>query len=579
MTKDKAKEKSAISLIKKLGLIIIGLFLLYVIAGFWVVPPLLKPRLEKELSDQIGRKVTIEGIKLNPLVLSATTANLTVYEKDGEPFAGFKELLIDAELSSIVRWAATFKEIRMTAPFGVLKLLPDNKLNISDILTKFSQTEPAPEEEAGLPRALVSSLQVEDGKFTIQNLTGTKPITETYSPITFTLTDLSTLLEREGAFKFTGVGPLGGNYQLDGQLCVNPVRVQGGYSTTGTHLSQLWKHIENQVFFQIQKGTIATSGNYLLELTDGNLNAKLQNGVFAFKDFQLTEKGQDTVLISIPSFAVQGISADVATQEIVVDQVKTADARIVSWIAPDGTLNLQSLFIPDAEKSKMEKKPGSTEPKPAESSPWYATIHKIEVDNWGATIEDRTLPEPARFTVDDLTVRIENLANKKNSTAKIDLALQIKEVGTVKVDGSAGIDPLSADLKVFADKFVLKSFQPYVDKAANAGIASGTASSQGRILYQSKDNTPHIKLEDGVFELNNLQVTEKGKDKVLISIPSFAVQGVRADVEAREIVVEQVKTADARIETWIAPDGTLNLQSLIKPGSQKSAGDEKIRLN
>ena len=180
-------------MIKKLGLIIIGLFLLYVIAGFWVVPPLLKPRLEKELSGQIGRKVTIEGIKLNPLVLSATTTNLTVYEKDGEPFAGFKELLVDAELSSIVRWAVTFKEIRMLAPFGVLKLLPDNKLNISDILTKFSQTEPAPEEEAGLPRALVSNLQVEDGKFTIENLTGAKPITETYSPITFTLTDLSTL--------------------------------------------------------------------------------------------------------------------------------------------------------------------------------------------------------------------------------------------------------------------------------------------------------------------------------------------------------------------------------------------------
>ena len=189
MTQNRTKKKSTGSLIKKLGLIIIGLFLLYVIAGFWVIPPLLKPKLEKELSSQIGRKVTIEEIKLNPLVLSATTTNLTVYEKDGEPFAGFKELLVDAELSSIVRWALTFKEIRLIAPFSVLKVLPDNKLNISDILTKFSQTEPTPEEEAGLPRALISNLQVEDGKFTMQNLTGTKPITETYSPVTFTLND------------------------------------------------------------------------------------------------------------------------------------------------------------------------------------------------------------------------------------------------------------------------------------------------------------------------------------------------------------------------------------------------------
>ncbi len=66
MTQNETNKKSAYPLIKKLGLIIIGLFLIYVIAGFWVVPPLLKPRLEKELSSQIGRKVTIEGIKLNP---------------------------------------------------------------------------------------------------------------------------------------------------------------------------------------------------------------------------------------------------------------------------------------------------------------------------------------------------------------------------------------------------------------------------------------------------------------------------------------------------------------------------------
>jgi hypothetical protein len=87
--------------------------------------------------------------------------NLTIYEIDGEPFAGFKELLVDAELSSIVRWALTFKEIRLLAHFSVLKVMPDNKLNIPVILTKFSQTEPAIEEEAVLPSALVSNLQVE----------------------------------------------------------------------------------------------------------------------------------------------------------------------------------------------------------------------------------------------------------------------------------------------------------------------------------------------------------------------------------------------------------------------------------
>ena len=94
------------------------------------------------------------------------------------------------------------------------------------------------------------------------------------------------------------------------------------------------------------------------------------------------------------------------------------------------------------------------------------------MDDWGAAFEDRTLPKPVRFTAEGLTVRIENLANKQNSKAEVALALQIKEVGTVKVDGSISLAPLSADIEILAENFALKSFQPYVDTAANAGIAS-----------------------------------------------------------------------------------------------------------
>jgi len=183
MTQNQKKKKSTISWIKKSSFILVSLFLLYVIAGFWVVPPLLKPRLEDELTSQIGRKVTIEEIKLNPLALSATTKNLTVYEIDGEPFAGFEELFVNTQLSSILKWAITFKEIRILAPFGVLKLLPKKKLNIDDILSKVSQPKHTPIQKAELPRAVISKLQVIEGKFSVDDLTGTESIHDTFSPL------------------------------------------------------------------------------------------------------------------------------------------------------------------------------------------------------------------------------------------------------------------------------------------------------------------------------------------------------------------------------------------------------------
>ena len=75
MNDDRENKSERIKLAKKIGLIVAGLFLLYLIIGFWVVAPLLKPRLEEQLSSVIGRKVTIADIKLNPLVLSATISS------------------------------------------------------------------------------------------------------------------------------------------------------------------------------------------------------------------------------------------------------------------------------------------------------------------------------------------------------------------------------------------------------------------------------------------------------------------------------------------------------------------------
>ena len=77
MSQGPEKKNPAFSVIKWLGLFVIGLFLAYVIVGFWVVPPLLKPKLENELSSQIGRKVSIGDIRLNPLALSSTINRLT----------------------------------------------------------------------------------------------------------------------------------------------------------------------------------------------------------------------------------------------------------------------------------------------------------------------------------------------------------------------------------------------------------------------------------------------------------------------------------------------------------------------
>lgn len=76
--------------IKKILIGIVLFFILFTVIGFFIVPPILKSLLSKELSKALHREVSIREIKVNPYTLSATAKGVLVQEREdiakGQPF-------------------------------------------------------------------------------------------------------------------------------------------------------------------------------------------------------------------------------------------------------------------------------------------------------------------------------------------------------------------------------------------------------------------------------------------------------------------------------------------------------------
>jgi outer membrane protein OmpA-like peptidoglycan-associated protein len=570
------RKNKRLKRLSKILMIVGGVFLLFVIVGFWVVPPLLKPKLEAQLSDLLGREVTIGAIKLNPLVLSATISNLTVPEADGQPFAGFEELYANAQLSSIINWAFTIGEIRVQDPFGVLKLLPGNKLNIDDILAKLGEPKPDSKEKAGLPRAIIEKFQVIDGKAVVENLSEKEPIREEFAPISFTLENLSTLPGRQGEYRFVGVGPMGGQFEVNGKIAVNPVRVQGSYEIAGTRISHYWEHIKDFVSFQIISGTMGVSGDYAVEIVDGQLNARLENGAFELEDFRLAEKGKKEVLIALPTFAMEGIGADLQAREINVESIQTANARIRSWLAADGSFTPQNLFLADLEKLMEKKAADQPDTQTPTAQPWHLNLKKMAVKDWSLVFEDRTLAHPAEILIDDIDVVVGNLSNQKDARATVEVAMQINRAGEVRANGTAAIDPLQADLKVVAEKIALNPFQPYVDEAVKAQIAAGTISSTGRIRYRGRDAQPQIQFE-GDFSVDALELQDRVQKENFFTLAHFKAGGIALELLPNKLHTSRVLIERAAARVTIDQNGMVNVVNTFTPVQPKDA-DRKDNL-
>src|SRR5687767_6146498 len=118
-------------------LILTSLVLLFTVVGFFVLPPIVKSQLQKRLSAELGRRVTVEKVRLNPYTLSATLERFAIHEPDGTSvFVGWRRLHVNVGgLASIWKeWALS--EIVLEGFTANVAIKPDASLNFSDILAK-----------------------------------------------------------------------------------------------------------------------------------------------------------------------------------------------------------------------------------------------------------------------------------------------------------------------------------------------------------------------------------------------------------------------------------------------------------
>ena len=107
----------------------------FAILGFFVVPPILKSVLTKQLTVALHRDVSIREVRLNPFALSATLRGFAVKEpKSPETFLSFEEMYVNLEASSLFRWGVVVREFRLTKPFIRVVRRQDESYNFSDLL-------------------------------------------------------------------------------------------------------------------------------------------------------------------------------------------------------------------------------------------------------------------------------------------------------------------------------------------------------------------------------------------------------------------------------------------------------------
>src|SRR5690606_8266433 len=88
--------------------------LLYALLGLLAAPWLLRQQFPKLVEQQLGARGSVGDLRINPFLLTLEATDLAIAEKNkSDPALEVGRLFVDFEAGSLLRWAWTFREVRI----------------------------------------------------------------------------------------------------------------------------------------------------------------------------------------------------------------------------------------------------------------------------------------------------------------------------------------------------------------------------------------------------------------------------------------------------------------------------------
>ncbi len=463
---------------------VIAFFVVFTVSGFFILPPIVKAQAEQRISAELGRKVTIGKIRMNPYAVSMTIEQLNIELKDGTgSFLGWDRLYVNVDVlgSMFGDWAVS--DIELDGAHLGVEILPSGALNFADVIAKVTAlaavTPGAPPPKPMRP-IRVGSLKVNSARLEFKDLSRAKPFATVLGPVTFAVSQFRTVGASGAPYQFAATTEAGEKLTWSGTLSADPLESHGRFSLENLILAKYTPYLEDRVVAELTDGQLTVSGQYEAFFIQKQITLKLGGGEVHLRGLKIGERANGPAAVELPVVDVAGIEADAIALKATVGSVSLAGGRIGVRREKDGSINLLNLLHPPIPAAPSAAVPAAGPVAPAKLPD--ALVKLITVKDLKIEVTDLGTPQPAQLLLSNLAVEVKNATLADGAAIPVAASFTWAPQGTVAVSGSVTLRPeLTADLKNEVTGFAILPLSPYLEQFVNARITQGTVTTTNTV--------------------------------------------------------------------------------------------------
>ncbi len=550
----------------RLKKIIIGLgifFLIFTIAGFFLLPPILKSILVKKLSENLHREVGIQQLKINPYSLSLTLKGLVIKDRaSSETFVSFDELYLNLQSLSAVRMALILKEIRLKQPYIRIDRKEEASYNFSDLLEKKEpQTAEKPAKKPKPLRFSLNNIRIENGSIDIWD--GPKKTRHTIRELNIGVPFLSNIPSNIDIF----VQPV-----LSVKINDTPYRFEGNTKPFADSLETTFDinindlnipyylgYAPMKMNFKIVSAYLDTKTKITFVQTKDQKSSLTLSGNVSLKKIAVDDQ-QNKPLLKLPLLDISIAPSEPISRIIHLSRVSIQSPQLEIRRDGKGDLNVASLL---PEKNEAKQSPQEKEASP----PFSLEIDEIQLLGGKVSFSDFSRSKPFKTILDPIGLKVDHFSNGKDKKSAYTLSLKTEAKEDVKIGGNFSMDPLGADGTLEIKSIPLNKYAPYYRDNVLFDIEDGRLDFSTQYRYAKAEKEPEIYLSGITLSVSALRLKREGENEEFLKIPEFSIKDTEMNLTKKELRIGRFSTQKGELLIKRSSNGDLNVLKLFPTSS------------
>jgi hypothetical protein len=600
-----------------LGIVLI----LYGLAGFLAVPPILRHVLTTQVAAALERPVTVGKIQFDPYRLRLEIDKLHVSGRSGTaPFADVGHIHVKASWMSLLHLAAVVSELTIDQPVIHIVRTAPQTFNFSDLTAPAPGAPPPAPAPPGKPlRFAVSNIRVRNGDvhFDDHVVGATHNITHIQIGVPF----IASLPSDEDIF----VQPLLAMV-VDG----SPLRIAGqtkplsasretvmNLNLHALDLHRFLGYVPGKIPIAIPNGTfscrlqvhfvvkqpvpaIAIAGRMALnqvQVNDpagapivgiGHLLVTLNDieplaGIFHLGQVRFDGLTPNLVLNADGTTNLTPLTGGAAPAQNASTPVSTEPepgapkpshpvpsaappplntSAVASHPAPSAAISPAAAVSPAAAPTKAAMPP-------AGASPLDVSFDSFQIDGSTVRVTDNGGKTPATLELAKLHVLLKNFTLNGGWPAPFEMSTALASGGQIALKGTVNATERKASMHAAIDKIDLPALQGFARDAVAAKLEAGKLDATADVMASLAPGAFDVELKPASVAIDNFALaTPDGRVKP-VQWDKFSVKLAQADLASRSATVSEVRGDGVKLLVRRERNGTLNLLSILAPPRQE----------